>query len=296
MSGPTPAAAAHTLTVVVPACDEEAVIDRCLDALLAPGDEQVVVVCNGCTDATPEMVRRRAAVTARLHLVELDQGSKPAAVAAGLRASPAGAVAVVDADVVLSEDALTGLRHVLADPAPRIAAPAPLVDASGCSAVVRSYYRAWVCDPYVSRGLIGAGVYAVNQAGRARLTPFPEVLADDAWARAQFSPAERATSPGTFTIRPARSLAALLRRRARVELGNRQLRGLPRAPAGAAAAPAVPAACAASAVDLVVHRAVARLSRVLARWRMVRGTAGTWGRDDTSRRPVGAPAPRSPAR
>lgn len=296
MTDPLLAAPAGTLTVVVPACDEEAVIDRCLDALLGHGAEQVVVVCNGCTDATPELVRRRAAGTARLHLVELLQGSKSGAVAAGLRASPAGAVAVVDADVVLSDDALAGLRQVLDSGAPRIAAPAPVVDTSGCSAVVRSFYRAWSCDPYVAGGLVGAGVYAVNQAGRARLTPFPQVLADDGWARAQFVPAERATSAGTFTIRPARSLAALVRRRARVELGNRQLRGLPRAPAGPPGARATPASCPASAVDLVVYRGVSRLARGLARWRTFRGTAGTWGRDDTSRRPAGASAPRWPAR
>ena len=43
------------VSVVIPAHDEEAVIERCLGTLLADaraGEVEVVVVCNGCTDDT----------------------------------------------------------------------------------------------------------------------------------------------------------------------------------------------------------------------------------------------------
>ena len=46
--------------VIVPAHNEEAVIGRTLRALLgsaAPGEFEVLVVCNGCTDRTAALVR-----------------------------------------------------------------------------------------------------------------------------------------------------------------------------------------------------------------------------------------------
>ena len=48
------------ISVVIPAHDEEAVVGRCLAALLdgaRPGELDVVVVCNGCTDATADIAR-----------------------------------------------------------------------------------------------------------------------------------------------------------------------------------------------------------------------------------------------
>ncbi|MGD9408165.1 MAG: glycosyltransferase, partial [Gammaproteobacteria bacterium] len=45
------------ISVVIPAHDEEAVIQRTLGALLRsadPGEFEVIVVCNGCSDATAE--------------------------------------------------------------------------------------------------------------------------------------------------------------------------------------------------------------------------------------------------
>ena len=46
------------VSVVIPAHDEEAVIGRCLDALFEgalPGELDVVVACNGCTERTAEI-------------------------------------------------------------------------------------------------------------------------------------------------------------------------------------------------------------------------------------------------
>ena len=47
-------------SVVIPAHDEERGIARTLRSLeggFAPGDLEIVVVCNGCTDRTAETVR-----------------------------------------------------------------------------------------------------------------------------------------------------------------------------------------------------------------------------------------------
>ncbi len=274
---------APVLTVVVPAHDEAAVIQRCLSALTREPDPRfalrVVVVCNGCHDGTAGLVRAAAARDDRISLVELEVGAKPAAIRAGLAHAAPGPVAVVDADVVLSPDALAGLWDCLAPDGARIAAPALVVDTSGCAPSVRRYYRVWITEPYVARGVIGAGVYAVSAAGRERLAQLPDVLADDTWAKRQFGPGERCTTPGSFTVFPARTTAALVRRRARVEAGNAELRALadpvPRAVPGPGPSRALP--------DRLAYRGVVRAAGLLAFWRARTGRSRAWGKDSTSR-------------
>ena len=74
-------------SVVVPACQEEATIERCLEALLCdarPGELDVVVVCNGCSDATAALARGVGArLGHRVDVLELDAASKAAALRAG---------------------------------------------------------------------------------------------------------------------------------------------------------------------------------------------------------------------
>ena len=76
------------ISVVIPARDEERVIGRCLATLLDGIDDRgqvdIVVVCNGCTDGTADVVR---AVTPWVTVLELAEGSKPAALDAGDRAA-----------------------------------------------------------------------------------------------------------------------------------------------------------------------------------------------------------------
>lgn len=285
---------APTVFVIVPAHDEERVIQRGVQALLAAPsvDVDVLVVANGCTDATAERVRQLG--DDRVAVEELVQGGKARAVRAGLaRAGGADVVAVVDADVVLDEAVLPGLAAALAGDSPRIAAPALRLELSGCSPVVRRYYRAWAREPHVRAGDIGArGIYAVNRAGLERLATMPEIIADDGWARARFAPQERIISAGTSTVRPAQTLRAQVLRRARVLAGNRELREVlplsqrPAAAPGRAAAPprTVTGRLRQDGVlDTAAWYAVELPARAVAAWRRVRGTATPWGRDATTR-------------
>ena len=108
-------------TIVVPAHNEEAVIERSLRTLCSQVTTcvlDIMVVCNGCSDRTAEIVRSHAAADPRIRLVEIAQGSKPAAIRAAFAAITASSafVAVVDADVVLSTDAIEGLATALEGP------------------------------------------------------------------------------------------------------------------------------------------------------------------------------------
>ena len=177
-------------SVVIPAHNEANVIGRCLSALLRradPGELDVVVVCNGCTDDTAAAVARTAQHSVRV--IALDAASKPAALRAGDEAAIAMPRLYLDADAVLSG---TVARRVLERlSAGAVAARPPIrYDSSRSSAPVRSYYRARARIPAVMGSLWGAGVYGLSAAGRARFRAFPDLVGDDLWLDRQFDPTE----------------------------------------------------------------------------------------------------------
>lgn len=213
-------------SLVVPAHNEQASIVRCLAALA--GDEnvariEVVVVANGCTDATAETARGFHDRIPQLQVIELTEASKSAALNAGDSACHAFPRVYLDADIVLSGDALTGLIRELDTPGARVASPRVRFDTVGAAALVRGFYRTYERLPYVGAGLIGLGVYALSEAGRARFDAFPDIISDDLFVQRLFTEAERRTSAGVFTVRTPRTVRALLRVRTRVAQGNAEL-------------------------------------------------------------------------
>ncbi len=219
-------AARASLSVVIPAHNEEQVIGRTLDTLLRgaePEELEVVVACNGCTDRTAQIAESFAP---SVKVLVVAQASKAAALNAGDLAATALPRVFLDADIDVSISALRSVRDVLAatpgEGVPLAAAPQVQFDTEGCSYLVRAYYAVWAQLPYVSDGLLGTGFYAVSAAGRARFQAFPDLVADDLFVQRLFAAGERVTVPGTFRVRPPRGVAALLRSKARVYAGNRQ--------------------------------------------------------------------------
>ncbi|MEO3795739.1 glycosyltransferase family A protein [Nonomuraea sp. B10E15] len=205
------------LSVVIAAHDEERVLGRCLDALLPQGEPEVVVVANGCADRTAEMARERG-----VKVIELPAPGKVAALRAGDAACAAFPRLYLDADVVLAPGSVAAMLACLAGTGLSACAPEPELDLAGVSRVAAGFHRAHERLMAGRRGLAGTGAYLLTEAGHARVWPMPDVLSDDGWAHRSFAPAERATA-GRSLVRPARTVAAVVRRRARVRQGNRQL-------------------------------------------------------------------------
>ena len=288
------AAGGPRVLVIVPAHNEERVIARGVRALLdAPGvTVRVLVVPNGCTDATAD--RARGLGDPRVDVLELPQGGKAGAVRAGLAASRGeDVVAIVDADLVLDSAVLPGLAASLSGPAPLIAAPSLDLDTTGCSPLVRRHYRTWQREIHLRAGDIGArGIYAVNPAGLDRLRAMPDILADDAWARAVFAPHERVVSAGTSTVFPARTLRAQIRRRVRVLAGNRELRRVLPPGARPPALPGTPAVVTRTwrsrlredgPLGAAAHYAIDLPARTIDAWHRLAGRDAGWGTDATTR-------------
>lgn len=112
-------AALPTFSVVIPAYNEEAVIDECLTALFhqAVDIESVIVVDNNSTDTTAAIVRE---FSKRWPIVQLVQESSPGVVSArnaGLNAAKSDIIARIDADTIVMEGWAKAYRCFFADAA-----------------------------------------------------------------------------------------------------------------------------------------------------------------------------------
>lgn len=275
--------------VVVPAHNEEAVIGRTLDRLLAgaaPGELHVVVVPNACTDRTAAEAARRPGVL----VVETDTPGKANALRLGdAHCGTLFPRVYLDADVELTADSVRALVAACARPGVLACAPVPELDLTGVGPVARRMHR--VHDRLVApnRALAGVGVYVLTEQGHARTFPIPaDVISDDGWIHRSFAPHERAVVPeARSVVRPARTVRDHLRRRVRVRLGNRQLDalGLP------AREPrlrlrdllALVRRREAAVPDAACYLAVQALDRALTALRARRGGAVAWGSDASTR-------------
>ena len=99
---------------MIPAHNEEEYLPSCLEAVkraavALPGGVEIVVVANRCTDRTAEIAESFGAVVVRNDARSIAQVRN-----AGIRASHGGIVVTVDADSVMSEDALREIKEMLA--------------------------------------------------------------------------------------------------------------------------------------------------------------------------------------
>lgn len=208
--------------VIVPAYNEERVIDRCLQVLhpyTRPGSSpriEVVVAANGCHDRTAEIARGYDGVI----VLDIPTGSKSLALNEGNEAATAHPRIYLDADIEMSADAVPALVRVLSVPEAVVAAPQIRFDLDRSSAPVKAFYRVFTELPYVKDGLVGLGVYGLSRAGRERFDHFPDLVADDLYVQRLFTHDERAITGGTFTVSAPRTLRSLLAVRVRVAKGN----------------------------------------------------------------------------
>ena len=110
---------APSVAVVVAAHNEEAVIRRLVESLLAqdyPGELEVVVASDASTDGMDAIVEELSARDGRVRLVRCPRGGKVAAQNEAVRTVEAEVVAFADAGAVWEADALRKLVRSLADP------------------------------------------------------------------------------------------------------------------------------------------------------------------------------------
>ena len=212
-------------TVIIPAHNEESVIENTLEALLestAQADTEVIVVCNGCVDDTADRARRFGS---RVRVVETPIGSKIHALNLGDQHARGFPRIYLDADIVVSQTLIPDMEAALAGEAPRAAWPTGRYDTSHSSWTVRAFYYVWTRMPYNRPGRIGVGVYGMNAAARQRFEAFPQIISDDGYIRGLFEDDERIVVDTCHArIAAPTTLWSLIKIRSRSRLGICQLR------------------------------------------------------------------------
>lgn len=277
------------LSVIIPAHNEASVIGRLLRQLLVDAEEgelDVIVVANGCTDATADTA---AAFGPIVRVISIPVASKREAIAVGNRAATCFPRLYVDADVELGTADVRELGRALKHPGILGVSPELTLEMAGRRWPVRWYYDFWTRLPEVRRGLFGRGVVGVSEAGFARIATLPPLLADDLAASLVFSPTERRVVPSArVRVHPPRTFASLLRIRTRAVTNVNQLESTKGAPRSTARTrPADILAIARQDIRLLprasLFMTVALLARASARRMAGRTDSPEWLRDESSR-------------
>jgi glycosyltransferase involved in cell wall biosynthesis len=276
---------AAAVSIVIPAHNEEAVIAGNLRRLLdgsAPGEFDVVVVANACSDGTA----KAAAQVGGVRVIETPVGGKPNALRLGDEVCTTFPRAYLDADVQLDAASVRELVAACARPGVLACAPAVELDLTGAGPVASRVHRVHDAMIASQRALAGAGCYVLTEAGHARVFPMPDVISDDGLVHASFAPHERVVVRTARTVvRPARTVRTYLNRRVRVRRGNRQLAELgqttPESTLTLGSLAALVRSRRVSVLDSGCYLTVLVLDRALTRLRNNRGDV--WGSDASTR-------------
>lgn len=214
------------LSILIPAHNEESYIVACLGALLRSepltSPVEVLVVANGCTDKTVALANAHKGQFKikdwGFSVLELPEGGKLAALNAGEAAAQHDALAYLDADVLVSEPLVGQLAEALDTENARYVSGTPVI-ARAYSMVTQAYARFWQTLPFVTEGVPGFGIFAVNKTGRARWGEFPDIISDDTYVRLHFNPEERVKVPATYTWPMIEGFLSLVRVRRRQNKG-----------------------------------------------------------------------------
>lgn len=190
-------ASSTPISIIIPANNEAAMIGACLESVLAsegPASAQIIVAANGCSDGTEDFARAYAQRAVEkgwaLDVLSLAEGSKLKALNAAEEVAQGAVLVYLDADVTVSAQLMAQLTNALAIDAPRYASGA-LEFTPSQSLATRLYARTYARVPYIANGLPGAGLFAVNRAGRALWGEFPKIISDDTYVRLLFTPEQR---------------------------------------------------------------------------------------------------------
>lgn len=276
------------VSIVIPAHNEQRVLPRLLSRLVdgaRPGEFDIVVVANGCTDDTADVARSVPGV----QVIETPVAAKGHALTLGDHAVSTFPRLYVDADIELGAADVRSLADAVRSPGILAAGPVREFPMAGVSVGVRWYYDIWRRLPGVADELFGRGVIAVAAEGHARLAGWADVMSDDLLTAMSFEPAEITVVPAaTSVIRPPRTYRDLLRRRTRAITGNVMLAASSHAPrrrpprTGPADVARLVRGSPALAPKAVVFVITALIARVRAR-RAVRRADTRWLRDESSR-------------
>ncbi len=157
-----------------------------------------------------------------MQVLNLAQGSKPAALNAGDAAAQGEMRAYLDADVIVSPALMGQLVAALLRDAPTYASGTPLIPKPEIMDQPR------LCPVLAETALCpkrGPRFWSVRgeRAGRTRWGEFPGIISDDTFVRLHFAPGERIGCPATYQWPMIEGFGPLVGVRRRQDAGVREL-------------------------------------------------------------------------
>jgi cellulose synthase/poly-beta-1,6-N-acetylglucosamine synthase-like glycosyltransferase/peptidoglycan/xylan/chitin deacetylase (PgdA/CDA1 family)/spore germination protein YaaH len=113
-----PAASTYSVSVIIPALNEEKVIVSTVERILASDHPNlnVIVVDDGSRDATAAIVEREFGADPRVSLIKIANGGKANALNTGLAQAQGEVIVALDADTQFNTDTMSRLARWFADP------------------------------------------------------------------------------------------------------------------------------------------------------------------------------------
>ena len=265
-------------SLIVPARNEALQLGKTAPVLreaLSGLTAEVIFVLNGTNDESADVIAQTFGSAAKV--IDLADAGKTRALRSGDEASAHGFRVYLDADVMVGRNLFRQLLAPLRNGEADLTAPRLIADLTGCHGLAFSVARVW-SDQLARRPDAFMCCTAFSPAGIARRDVWPDLIADDDWARNRIEPQRRRIiESATAVISPPRTVLGWLRVRSRWASGARELRRLgfaekaPRrtTPRG------VPR-------DLAIYYSVRLLAQGLSYFSA--GSAGSWARDDSTRR------------
>lgn len=280
-----------SLSVVVPAYNESAVIEHTLSYLLADGrlvSTEVLVICNGCSDDTASLVSAFTQsnidlLTDRkltIEVVETEVASKTNAINIGIERASGEYIILLDADIHVSGATLISLMQNLIETGKDLLSPSVSFDYEYASFWVREYYKVASTSSYNKRYRF-SNVIAMSKVGVKCLGPLPEVIADDEYLRRQFKQEQVSICEElNFCFACPTNARDLLSILTRIQRGNYQLAQLGVKDHMEMEKVKVSAP---SFSSFFIFSAFKLLSKLHALWQLKTGKAIVWEKDNSSR-------------
>lgn len=209
------------ISIVIPAHNEADVIFYSLQQLVQDSETispEIIVVCNGCSDQTANIVRSFGGT---VKCIETQVASKIKALNIGDKIVSFFPRFYLDADIRISISDISKVIFAMEESNALAAAPRMQLDLTESSWVVRSYYDIWCNLPYCREGMIGAGVYVLSEEGRKHFAEFPDIIADDRYIRALFTGEQRIGVRNAVSVISApTTLRGLIKIKTRSRLGG----------------------------------------------------------------------------
>lgn len=213
-------------TIIVPAHNEESVIEACLNSIVnQQGIDHIIVPCNGCTDNTVKIVQTKFP---SVFCLEIKKPSKTNALnVAEEKAKELGVsypIFFIDADTQLSKNCIPHITKSMKNSAIKLSAPTPIIDTRKSSWLVKTYYNVWIRLPYIKEGVIATCSFIISEEGRHRFDKFADVIGDDGFIRCHFKNSEIANIEGAeIFITAPKDIFSLIKIKTRARLGNMEL-------------------------------------------------------------------------